>query len=106
MRGIFLQGFFKCGALTSAPNGCARKRERAFPLPPVKRQRLLGPILPQRTLGVFESGEEKFSEEEEEAVDEGVQFDNRAGVGNEKLTLAGPNHVDVPRASQGGEKYP
>lgn len=102
MRGIFLKGFFKCSALSSAPDGCARKREQAFPLPQVKRQKLLGPIFPQQAPGVFESSEDNSSEDD--TVDQGVQIEQSAGVISEKLTVAEPNHVDISSASQGEEK--
>ncbi|KAG0581465.1 hypothetical protein KC19_4G254100 [Ceratodon purpureus] len=101
MREAFFKGFFKCSGLSSATDGYARKREQTFPLPQVKRQKLLEPIVPQQAPGtVFESGEDNSSEE-----DKGVQIQGSVVDSSEKLTVAELNHVDISSSSQGEEKF-
>ena len=107
MRGIFLK---RCwNSLTSPHDDWARKLKEAFPLPPVKRQKSLGPTFPQQLApGVFEieSREENSGEKEEDILDEGVQIEESAGVGTEKLTLTKPNDADVPSALHADEIKP
>lgn len=102
-----LKGFFKCSDLRSAPDGWSRKREEAFPFPQVKRQKLLGPIVPPQVLVTAETGEDNSSSEEEATVIEGAPTEQGdAGGSDEKVSgfLAEPNHVGVLSTSPGSEK--
>ncbi|KAG0593176.1 hypothetical protein KC19_1G309000 [Ceratodon purpureus] len=132
MRGILLKGFFRCRALSTVPNVWVRKRRSSFPLPQLKRRKLLAPGLEFDRDGGGDEGDsdeeesdEEESDEEESEVEEkeeeevleeeglgeeDVGSEESAG-GSEELPefLGKPNkgvgvEVDVPSAAQRREK--
>jgi hypothetical protein len=122
MRVILLKGFFRCRALSSVPNAWTRKRRSSFPLPLLKRQKLLAPTsFSQQASVEEEDGDEAngSSEEDEPRVND-MQSEESAGEseesageseesagGSEELPqcLVKPKEgVDVASAPPGREK--
>lgn len=112
MRGILLKRFFRCRALSSVPHVWMRKRRSSFPLPQVKRQKLLSPVFSHQASREEEDeeaggdGSEDEEEEEEEALDEDVESEESAG-GSEELPeflVKAKKDVDVSSVPQARER--